>query len=304
MKVSVVIPVYNSERSIEQVVDECAAVLSATGHSFEFILVDDASRDGSRNVIEAIASRREDTQALAMMRNYGQHSALLAGIRAARGEIVVTIDDDLQHPPAEIRKLLDALTQSFDVVYGTPARAAHSLVRSLLSSVTKLVLARAMGAETASQVSAFRAFRTKLRNSFSKYHSPYVNIDVLLTWGTTRFRAIETEHRPREVGRSNYTWSTLSRHALTMITGFSTLPLRLASITGLAFTLAGFLVLLWVIGSVLVFGRAVPGFAFIASIIVIFSGAQLFALGIIGEYLARVHLRLLDRPPYTLDVTE
>jgi glycosyltransferase involved in cell wall biosynthesis len=237
------------------------------------------------------------------MRNYGQHNALLAGIRAARGDAIVTIDDDLQHPPEEIPRLLEALDRGSDVVYGTPITMPHSPLRNLASWLTKLTVQTAMGAETARRVSAFRAFRTGLREAFAGYRSPFVSIDVMLTWSTTRFSAVAVEHRPRAVGASQYTVRALVRHGLTMITGFSTLPLRLASLIGFSFTLLGLAVLSFVVGRYLVQGGSVPGFPFIASIIAIFAGAQLFALGIIGEYLARMHVRLMDRPPYSIAET-
>lgn len=237
------------------------------------------------------------------MRNYGQHNALLAGIRAARGEVIVTLDDDLQHPPEETGKLLAELERGFDVVYGSPEKLPHSPLRNLAAWTTKLVLQRAMGAETARRVSAFRVFRTKLRHAFEDYRSPYVSIDVLLTWSTARFSSVRVTHRPREVGASNYRFRTLARHALTMITGFSTLPLRLASLIGFCFTLLGFAVLVFVVSVYLLQGGRVPGFPFLASIIAIFSGAQLFSLGIIGEYLARIHVRTMERPQYAIAQT-
>jgi undecaprenyl-phosphate 4-deoxy-4-formamido-L-arabinose transferase len=234
------------------------------------------------------------------MRNYGQHSAILCGIRAARHEIVVTMDDDLQHPPEEIPKLLAELGESCDVVYGTPEHEQHGLARDLASQIAKLVLQGAMGAETARKVSAFRAFRTDLRAAFSSYRGQFVSIDVLLTWATTRFRAVTVRHDPRAQGVSSYTWRKLLIHALNMMTGFSAFPLQLASLVGFTFTLFGLGVLAFVLGRYVVTGVAVQGFTFLASAIAIFSGAQLFALGIIGEYLARVHFRVMDRPPYVV----
>ena len=127
-----------------------------------------------------------------------------------------------------------------------------------------------------------------------------MSIDVLLTWGTTRFAAVPVRHDPRQVGVSNYTFRKLVRHALNMMTGFSTLPLQLASVVGFAFTLFGLLLLVYVIGRYLIEGGSVPGFPFLASTIALFSGAQLFALGIIGEYLARMHFRMMDRPSYVI----
>jgi len=206
----------------------------------------------------------------------------------------------MQHPPEEIPRLLAPLAEGQDVVYGTPRSLPHSLLRNAASWITKLVLQKAMGAETARKVSAFRAFRTNLRGAFENYQSPFVSIDVLLTWGTRRFTAVEVEHRPRQIGRSQYTLRSLVTHALTVATGFSTLPLRLASLVGFSFTLLGLAVLAWVVGRYLVSGGSVPGFPFLASIIAIFSGAQFFALGIIGEYLARMHARMMERPTYAI----
>ena len=153
-----------------------------------------------------------------------------------------------------------------------------------------------MGAESARNVSAFRAFRTQLRDSFVEYKNPFVSIDVLLTWGTTSFTAIRVRHEARVQGMSNYTIGKLIRHALNMITGYSVLPLQLASLVGFAMTLFGFAVLLYVLARYFAVGSAVAGFPFLASVIAIFSGAQMFALGIIGEYLARMHLRSMGRP--------
>ena len=270
------------------------------GAAPEIVLVNDGSADESWSVIRELSRENSSVRGINLMRNYGQHNALLAGIRAARGGTIVTMDDDMQHPPEEIPRLLATLAEGQDVVYGTPRSLPHSLLRNAASWITKLVLQKAMGAETARKVSAFRAFRTNLRGAFENYQSPFVSIDVLLTWGTRRFTAVEVEHRPRQIGRSQYTLRSLVTHALTVATGFSTLPLRLASLVGFSFTLLGLAVLAWVVGRYLVSGGSVPGFPFLASIIAIFSGAQFFALGIIGEYLARMHARMMERPTYAI----
>jgi undecaprenyl-phosphate 4-deoxy-4-formamido-L-arabinose transferase len=294
----VVVPVYNSEGSLRALVERTHGALFDRIH--EIVLVNDGSTDESWPVIRSLSTAGSSVRGLALMRNYGQHNAVLAGVRAARGSVIVTMDDDLQHPPEEIPKLLGALTGDYDVVYGTPERLPHSTFRNVSSWLTKLVLQKAMGAETARHVSAFRAFRTSLRSAFDQYRSPFVSIDVLLTWGTRRFRSIRVEHRPREIGASNYTLRKLVTHALTVATGFSTLPLRLASILGFSFTVFGLLVLAWVVGVYLLRGGSVPGFPFLASLIAIFSGAQMFALGILGEYLARMHSRMMERPTYAI----
>jgi len=297
---SVVVPVYNSEGSLAPLVERLQAALAGTHPDLEIVLVNDGGRDRSWAVIEELAARFSSVQGINLMRNYGQHNALLCGIRAAAGAIIVTIDDDLQHPPEEVPRLLQKLGECCDVVYGTPEHEQHGLWRDLASQVTKIALQEAMGADTARTVSAFRAFRAEVREAFATYRSPYVSIDVLLTWGTTRFASLAVRHEPRTIGASNYTFRKLVRHALNMMTGFSIRPLQLASLVGFAFTLFGLAVLAYVVGRYLVEGTSVPGFPFLASVIAILSGAQLFALGIMGEYLARMHFRMMERPTYAV----
>jgi undecaprenyl-phosphate 4-deoxy-4-formamido-L-arabinose transferase len=151
-------------------------------------------------------------------------------------------------------------------------------------------------------VSAFRLFRTELRESFADYRSSFVSIDVLLTWGTARFAAVPVRHDPRAAGVSHYTFRKLLVHSLNMMTGFSTVPLQVASLLGFAATLFGLGVLIVVLGRYLMHGSVVPGFSFLASLITLLSGTQLFAIGVIGEYLARMHFRMMERPPYTIRV--
>ena len=298
--ISVVVPVYNSEGSLRALVERLEPALRALTPSFELILVNDGSRDGSWRVVEELCARHSWVRGFDMMRNYGQHNALLCGLRAAKHELVITMDDDLQHPPEELHKLLARLDGHTDVVYGTPKHEQHGLLRDLASQITKLALQKSMGAETARKVSALRVFRTRLREAFDQYRNPYVSLDVLLTWATTRFAAVEVRHDPRTIGTSNYTVSKLLTHAMNMVTGFSTAPLRLASWTGFAFTLVGLGILVYVVLTKVLWGSPVEGFTFLASMIAIFSGAQLFALGIFGEYLARVHFRSMDRPTYAV----
>jgi undecaprenyl-phosphate 4-deoxy-4-formamido-L-arabinose transferase len=298
--ISVVVPVFNSEGTLKTLIDRLDAVLKKMADDFEVILVNDGSQDHSWEIVRELVDKYDWVHGINLMRNYGQHNALLAGIRQANYEIVITLDDDLQNPPEEIPKLLAKLNKGFDVVFGKPNKEQHGLLRNLASQVTKLVLKRAMGADVARNVSAFRVFRTSLRDAFDDYRGPYVSIDVLLTWGTTRFAAIPVRHDPRQIGLSTYTLSKLITHAFNMMTGFSIVPLQIASLTGFLVTLFGLGVLAYVLGRYVLQGASVPGFSFLASIITIFSGAQLFTLGIIGEYLARMHFRMMNRPAYVV----
>jgi undecaprenyl-phosphate 4-deoxy-4-formamido-L-arabinose transferase len=277
-------------------------VLPRIAMQHEIILVNDGSRDRSWEMISKLSSRSPIVRGLNLMRNYGQHNALLCGIRAAKYDVIVTLDDDLQHPPEEIPRLLARLDEGFDVVYGAPETEQHGLLRALASRITRLALRAAIGSEIAKNVSAFRVFRTRLREGFAGYQTPFVSIDVLLAWATTRFGAITVPFQPRRSGSSNYTFTKLVRHALDMMTGFSTAPLQLASLIGFSFTLFGIGVFIYVFVRYCLEG-SVPGFPFLASIIAIFSGAQLFALGVIGEYVARMHFRSMKRPAYVVRTT-
>jgi undecaprenyl-phosphate 4-deoxy-4-formamido-L-arabinose transferase len=157
-----------------------------------------------------------------------------------------------------------------------------------------------MGVTVASHVSSFRAFRSKVQEAFTDYRGPFVSIDVLLSWATSRFAAIPVKNPPRPLGTSTYTLRKLIAHALNMITGFSVLPLQFASLLGFTFAAFGFCALAWVLIRYLMLGNPVPGFPFLGSVVSIFSGVQLFCLGILGEYLARMHFRLQNQPSYTV----
>jgi undecaprenyl-phosphate 4-deoxy-4-formamido-L-arabinose transferase len=298
LSLSVVVPVYNSEAILADLVKRLKPVLDAAARNYELLLVNDGSRDGSWEMIQRLCVDNNWVQGIELMRNYGQHNALLCGIRAARYEVIATLDDDLQHPPEELPKLLAELARGHDVVYGAPQHEQHGFLRDLASVFTKMALQSSMRAETARYASAFRVFRTQLRDAFAEYQSPFVSIDVLLTWGTTRFSAVKVRHDSRQAGISNYTMFKLITHAMNMVTGFSTVPLQIASLLGFACTLFSLALLIFVVGRYVLAGTTVPGFSFLASAIGIFSGAQLFALGIIGEYLARMHFRTMGRPNY------
>lgn len=297
---SIIIPVYCSEGSLDELYRRLVATLDHEALEFEIVFVEDCGGDNSWELIKKLVANDARVRGLRMSRNYGQHNALLCGIRAATKEIIVTLDDDLQNPPEEIPRLLARLDEGYDIVYGTPERRQHGLLRDMASHFIKYALRSVMDAETTRKVSAFRVFRTELREAFEEYRSPSVNLDVLFAWGTTRFSSVTVRHEVRQVGASGYTLRKLFSHAVNMMTGFSTLPLQFASIAGFVFALFGLAILGYVMLNYFLYDDNVPGFAFLASIIAIFSGVQLFALGIIGEYLARMHSRAMDRPQYVV----
>jgi len=295
---SIVIPVYNSQESLPLLIDQLVDFLPTITSQHEIILVNDGSQDQSWKVIEKLYKEHKYIRGYDLIRNFGQHNALLCGIRQAKYEIIVTMDDDLQHPPTEIIKLLDLLNDGFDIVYGTPEQEAHGFWRNLSSQAIKWALKMSTNIPYAEKISAFRAFHTNLRDSFESYSNPYVAIDVLLSWGSVKIGFVEVKHNRREIGQSQYTFYKLLKHSSNMMLGFSILPLRMASILGFTFTFLGIIILAYVLLRYLLEGGSVPGFPFLASTVSIFSGIQLFVLGIMGEYLARMFLNVMAKPPY------
>ena len=296
--VSIVVPVYRSTSSLIKLASRVAKVLEAT--TYELIFVDDGSPHETWATIQRLAAEDEHVVGIRLGRNVGQHNALLAGVRAARFAVTVTVDDDLQNPPEEIPALLGALTDDVDVVYGASDEVAQRRWRRLASGLARVIMASALGAGNAIQFSSFRAFRTRLRVGFGEDLGPAVSLDALLSWSTAHFVSVPVRHDARSDGSSNYTIRRLMRFALDTATGYSALPLQVATTLGLITAVFGLAVFVWVLGRLLISGSPVPGFPFLASLITIFAGVQLVTLGIIGEYLARMHFRVMRKPTYVI----
>ncbi len=268
--------------------------------TFEILFVNDGSPDATWDAIQRINRSHPEVRGINLMRNYGQHNALLAGIFNARHEVIVTMDDDFQTPPMEIPKLLGKIDEGFDLVYGARDREQHGLARNLASCVTKWLVQHAMNAPLARSITSFRAFRTDLMHDYPRNGPPSVFIDALLDWTAQKVTSVSVQHRPRGTGKSNYSWRKLMTHAVNMVTGLSVVPLQLAVWLGFLITCFGVCLLAFVLMSYLLHGSKVPGFTFLAVVILLFSGAQLCVLGIIGEYLSRIYLRLLGKPAFVI----
>lgn len=299
--VSIVIPVYRGQHSLRELHQRLTAALAKGGRDWELILVDDASPDQSWSIIRELCDGDTRVMGMQMSRNYGQHAALLAGIRAATHPVTVTMDDDLQHRPEEVLDLVRALDSGeVDLVYGKSVVEEHGFWRNATSRLAKWTISATIGADQARDSSAFRAFRTQLREGWNQVSDPYVSIDVLLSWTTTRHSAVPVTMDQRTTGQSNYTVRKLVRHMLNMFTGYSTRPLRIVTWLGFITSLFGLCIMVYVVIQRIVVGDVVPGFAFLASLIAVLGGLQLFGLGVIGEYLGRVHVRSMAQPTFVL----
>jgi undecaprenyl-phosphate 4-deoxy-4-formamido-L-arabinose transferase len=298
--VSVVVPTYKSPSTLDELVTRIAAVNLG---EYEVIVVDDGNDDSTWSEILRLSQTESSVIGLRLGRNYGQHSAILAGVRKAKYSQIVTLDDDLQNPPEEIPKLLAELKPGVDVVYGVSSEVRQNLFRRFTSKFTKAVFAKVLGFESAISISSFRVFRAQLKEGFAGDLGPHVSLDALLTWSTSRFSTVEVSHHPRRVGKSNYSLAKLIRFMLDTATSYSTRPLRLATTIGFITTLFGLLLLVWVVGNAIFVGDSVPGFPFLAASIAVFSGVQLVVLGILGEYLGKIHFRAMNKPTFSVSET-
>jgi len=292
--------VYNSAPSVHRLLQRVSGVLDRVGASYEIILIDDGSEDGSWDQMRAAQREYGDSLvAVQLMRNYGQHNALMCGLGLARGEVVVTMDDDLQNPPEEIPKMLDRLrSESLDLVYGCAEERSHALWRNLgallVSRFYRTVFKNPVTPTT------FRAIRRQLVRSVLFYDLNFTYLDGLLAWCTNRIGIVRVEHHARVLGRSGYSLRKLLLLALNLYTNFSLLPLQLVSLLGLLTAASGFGVGLYYLVQYLAANIAVPGYASTIVAILLLGGVQLLALGVIGEYLGRLHLNVNRKPQYVI----
>lgn len=297
---SVVVPAYRSPGTLRRLCLEVAEHVGPIVEDYEIILVDDGSNDGTWHEITSIAEENSRVRGVTLLRNYGQHNALLAGLRKARLPIIATIDDDLQNPPREIHKLLEALGPNLDLVYGRPLREPQGPARNFASRVVKKLMSSALGPDVYPRSSAFRVFRRSLVDAGRNVSDSSMSVDVILSWATNRITDVSVEFDERREGTSGYTIGRLTKHATNMITGYSTRPLRWVSLLGVATASFGFLLLLYVLARYVFGGADVAGFTFLAAAVTLFSGVQLLSLGVLGEYVGRMHFRSMGKPPYVV----
>jgi polyisoprenyl-phosphate glycosyltransferase len=298
IEISVVVPVYRSEATLRQLVDCLVPVLRSISSRFEIVFVEDGSPDNSWRVLSELQAEHPDTiVAVQLMRNFGQHNALMCGFRHARGRFIVTIDDDLQNPPREIPKLLQKIQEGdYDVVYGQYIEKKHKPWRNLGSRLVtgfhRFVFRSPI------TPTAFRIIRKETVDSILSYDLNFTVIDGLLAWNTQRIGAVLVDHEPRARGSSGYSLWRLITLALNLFTNFSLLPLQVVSAVGVFVATVGVLIgfyysILWLLGRI-----EVPGYASTIVAILVLGGCQLLALGIMGEYLGRLHLNVNRKPQY------
>jgi glycosyltransferase involved in cell wall biosynthesis len=295
---SVVIPVYRSGSTLVALTQQLLAVLGRLDLSHEVVFVDDGSPDDSWQVLRELQAEHPDRiVAVQLMRNFGQHNALMCGFRHASGSYVITMDDDLQNPPEEIPKLLAAIQAGgFDLVYGTIGDKKHSSWRNAGSAVVNAFYRITF--RTTVTITSFRIIRRELLNCILSYDLNFTFIDGLLAWNTQRIGEVLVEHHRRGVGHSGYNPFKLLSLAFNLFTNFSLLPLQLISLCGFASAASGLLLALVYLFLSLSNRISWPGYASTIITILVLGGIQLLALGVMGEYLGRLHINVNRKPQY------
>jgi undecaprenyl-phosphate 4-deoxy-4-formamido-L-arabinose transferase len=299
--ISVVIPCFNSRQTLSSLVVNLVSQLKRISpKSFEIILVIDGSVDGTLEVAVDLENTYKYVKVIQLTKNFGQHAALLAGISKAKYPLLITMDDDGQHLPSELPKMIEALVPDVDVVYGIAESEEHGWFRNLLSRLAKQFIFRLLRIKNAREISAFRVFRRNLLHDMDTTNMTNVMIDIVLHWSTNRFTSVKVKMNHREIGSSNYTIFKLLKVSSMMITGYSTVPLRIASLIGLLgfalFSSAGIVVLLMSYFHQI----SVPGYTTIVFSVLIIGSIQILLLGIFGEYLGRIHERSMQKPGYVI----
>lgn len=300
LDLSVVVPVYRSETTLRALIERLRVVLDATGMSYEVVMVEDGSPDGAWQVLQELQARFPDQiVAIQLMRNYGQHNALMCGFRHARGRLILTMDDDLQNPPEEIPKLLAAIQATgCDLMYGNYDVKEHHWCRNLSSGIVNKFYRLVFRSPVT--VTSFRVIRRELLETVFDYSLNFTFVDGLLAWNTQRIGSTLVEHHPRANGRSGYSLGKLVVLALNLFTNFSLLPLQVVSACGLLAAAGGFAGGIYYLVRYAMSGITVPGYASIILATLVLGGTQLLALGVIGEYIGRLHLNINRKPQYRL----
>jgi glycosyltransferase involved in cell wall biosynthesis len=296
---SVIIPVFNEEGNLKPLYARLSRVIRTLKKPYEIIFVDDGSSDRSFQILKDIHDKDKRVKIIRFTRNFGQHPAIMAGFNTAMGDIIITMDADLQNPPEEIPKLIGKLDEGCEVVFGVFQERKHSFFRRAGSRFAKWGLARILPGGTA-DLSGFRALRSytvdqlKFLNEKSKF------LDGLLCWMGYKVGTVSVEHEERHLGKTKYSPFKLIGLWLDMVVALTELPLKIATFGGMFLGIVGFVLALFYFIRYLVYGFDVPGFATIVILITFFSGVQLFALGILGEYVGRMNKEVKNKPEYII----
>jgi len=298
---SIVIPVYNEEGSLEPLYYRLEETLRGRGDPFEIIFVDDGSTDGSPEILKRLWEKNEGVKVIRLNRNYGQHAAIFAGFEHAQGEIVVTLDADLQNPPEDIPKLVERIKDGYDVVGGWRKSRRDTLPRRIASYFINKITSKMVGIEMRDYGCMLRAYRREVVQNIGKCSEISSFIPALANFFAGSVAEVEVGHEKRNTGRSKYNLFRLIRLNFDLVTGFSLLPIQIVSLSGIAIALLGLAFALFLLVRRFFVGPEVEGVFTLFAILFFFVGIQILALGLIGEYIGRIYLEVRGRPRYIIE---
>jgi polyisoprenyl-phosphate glycosyltransferase len=301
-EVSMVIPVYRSATILPHLIKQIDDAMNEAGLSgqFESVLVNDCSPDESWQVIETLCEQYSSVRGINLMKNTGQHNAIMAGLNYASGNIIVMMDDDLQHSPKYILQLVNRIKEGYDVCYTKFRERKHSAWKVFCSRFTDKMAKILLGKPKGIYMSPFKAISRAVRNEVIKYTGPYAYVDGLILMVTGNIATLDVEHFNRYAGRGNYSFIKGLTLWFQMATNFSVVPLRIASFLGLLSAICGFILSLVLIIEKLTMDVPIIGWASLIVTILLMGGIQLFAIGAIGEYLGRTYININKKPQFVV----
>lgn len=303
-KISFVIPCYRSEHTLEHVVDELEETMKrprlAASYEYEIILINDCSPDNTLGTIKKLCAKKSYIKGIAFARNFGQHAALMAGLRQSAGDYVVCLDDDGQTPADEVDKLLDKLEEGFDAVYAKYEHKQHSGFRNLGSKVNELMTRILLEKPKELYLSSYFAVKRFIVEDMIRYENSYPYVIGLVLRATKNITNVVVNHREREEGTSGYTLKKLLGLWFNGFTAFSVKPLRIATCIGGVSAIVGFLYGIYTIIKKFVNPDVPMGFSSTMAVLVFFGGMIMIMLGLIGEYIGRIYISLNNSPQYVI----
>ncbi|QNP59012.1 glycosyltransferase family 2 protein [Paenacidovorax monticola] len=302
VSLSIVVPVYRSEPILPLLVEKVQQEVGQLGlpDGFELILVNDASPDQSWKVIRDLAVRYSFVRGLSLRRNFGQHNATMAGLHQARGKMVVVMDDDLQHPPEAIPRMLAALEEGYDVCYTHYNNRQHALWKKLGSAFNDWAARHLLGKPRGLYLSSFKAMKSEVVAEIIRYDGPFAYVDGLILDVTRNIHAIEINHQARHVGEGNYNLRRSVSLWLKMATSFSILPLRIASYAGFLLSAVSLLMIIYVMVQKWMYPETPAGWSSLIATVLLIGGVQTLSIGMLGEYLGRTYLKLNHKPQFVV----
>ncbi|OGR84359.1 MAG: UDP-4-amino-4-deoxy-L-arabinose-oxoglutarate aminotransferase [Elusimicrobia bacterium RIFCSPLOWO2_01_FULL_54_10] len=302
MNVSILVPVFNEEANLPELLERLLKTARGTGKSFEIILIDDGSSDGSVKIIKDATKGNPELKLIRFNRNYGQHSALFAGFAEAQGDIVVTLDADLQNPPEEIPKLIAKMEEGFEVVGGYRQHRQDSFFRKIPSYFVAKFTSKFVKVSLKDYGCMLRAYRKELVKEMVAGGEAAVYIPALANSLASSVAEIPVEHRAREKGKSKYSFLRLLHLNFDLMTGFSLLPIQIVGLAGVGIAFAGLVFSIFLLVMRLIMGSewAVGGVFTLFGILFFFVGLEILAIGLIGEYVGRIYQEVRKRPRYRI----